>query len=264
MKPDMSLCEWAFGIPYNEEVKHPKYMRISWHGFDPNCLIKKDTRADCILSQKTKFCNFVYSNKVPFRESFFKRLSQYKRVDAPGQSMNNMPSIDVSMSNTSRWDRKRSFLADYKFTIAFENYSYPGYNTEKLLDPMTVNSLPIYLGNPHIHKHFNPNSFINAHEYANFSFVADFLQSTCYPTFKDQNPSTYTTLPRKIGRKVKSTGRTLGMQINYRSLDNLIDKIVEIDQDDDLYIKYCAEPWFNNNVLPSNNTLIERWKQIFG
>src|SRR5207249_8371440 len=46
------------------------------------------------------------------------------------------------------WQRKRAFISQYKFTIAFENSSYPGYHTEKILDPMMVDSLPIYWGNP--------------------------------------------------------------------------------------------------------------------
>lgn len=34
----------------------------------------------------------------------------------------------------------------YKFTIAFENQSYPGYVTEKIADALMAGTVPIYWG----------------------------------------------------------------------------------------------------------------------
>lgn len=42
------------------------------------------------------------------------------------------------------------FVAQYKFTIAFENAVCEDYITEKLWRPLTVGSIPIYLGSPSI------------------------------------------------------------------------------------------------------------------
>ena len=266
MIPDLTICEWAFGVPYEEEVKHPRYRRIQWHGFDPNLLIKKNQNLEAIIAQKTKFCNFLYSNPVPFREKFYSAISKYKPIDAPGKSMNNMPSIDSTMLQVSKWERKRKFLSQYKFTIAFENYSYPGYNTEKLLDPMTVNSLPIYWGNPYIVKHFNANSFINTHEglKVNNSSIISFLESTCNPDFKDMRPLNYKEPYYRVKRKLKSIGREIKIKIQYNSIfDEIIEKVIEIDRDESLYAKYLSEPWFYNNRPPSNQSVVNRWKEIF-
>ena len=41
------------------------------------------------LQGKTRFCNFIYTTKIPFRERFYSELSHYKEVSAPGKSMNN-------------------------------------------------------------------------------------------------------------------------------------------------------------------------------
>jgi len=56
---------------------------------------------------------------------------------------------------------KIEFLKRYKFNIAFENASLPGYTTEKLVEAMAARCLPIYWGNPLIHREFNPKSFLN-------------------------------------------------------------------------------------------------------
>jgi alpha(1,3/1,4) fucosyltransferase len=264
-KPDLSICDWAFGVPYEHEINHPKYKRIEWHGFDPSSLVKRQIDIEEIVAKKTRFCNFLYSNRVPFREKFFQALSRYKPVDAPGKSMKNMPSIDTDRSGNI-WQRKQNFLSEYKFTIAFENYSYPGYNTEKLLDPMIVNSLPIYFGNPEIYLHFNPNSFVNSHDYikTNNSWLVNFLESSCQPDFKDVRPAIYNGFLDRLKRKSKEIGRDLKVKLKYKNFDNLIEKIIEIDRDDTLYANYLLEPWFYNNIPPSNAAVTDRWGEIFG
>ena len=60
---------------------------------------------------------------------------------------------------------KIDFLKPYKFNIAFENRSLPGYTTEKIFEPMLARCLPIYWGNPLINEEFNPRSLLNAADY---------------------------------------------------------------------------------------------------
>ena len=43
---------------------------------------------------------------------------------------------------------KLEFLRPYKFNLAFENASVPGYTTEKIVDAMQARAMPIYWGNP--------------------------------------------------------------------------------------------------------------------
>jgi len=265
MKPDLSVCDWAFGIPYEDEIRDDRYRRIQWHGFEPRTLVKQNTDTAKIIESKTRFCNFLYSNPVPYREEFFRELSKYKPVDAPGRSMNNMPAIDRN-GFEDQWSRKRVFQSQYKFTIAFENYSRRGYNTEKLLDPMVANSLPIYLGNPNIAEHFNPKSFVNAHEYLdeNGGAIARELDRHCRATLRDFRSPEFNSLAGKARRRLKTYGRQFKMDLQYRDFQRLIEKIIEIDRNDDLYAGYLSEPWFHGNKPPSNESVAQRWRQIFG
>jgi len=266
--PDMSICEWGFGIPLEEEINNVKYKRIQWHGFDPEILIKNlsDNDIDYIISQKQLFCNFFYSNPIPYREQFFRQLSKYKRIDAPGKSMNNMASIDMKYSG-DKWERKRSFLSQYKFTIAFENYVYPGYQTEKLYDAMQCSSIPIYCGDPFIKNIFNTKSFINAPEYLNpsESFWLKHLERSSQMTFTDILPKFYNNIGHKVNRKVKSIGRKLKMKIQFKNPDfsPVIDRIIEIDHNQELYIKYLKESWLNQNTVSDHFSLKNRWLEIF-
>jgi len=267
IKPDLSICEWAFGIPLEEEINSPKYKRIQWHGLDPQALVKPaGYNAEDVFSHKKRFCNFLYSNKVPYREDFFNQLSKYKKVDSPGLSMNNMQGID-SLYAGDIWQRKRQFLSGYKFTIAFENYVYPGYQTEKLYDAMLANSIPIYCGDTHINKIFNTSSFVNAADYVrlNNSATVNWLEKHSQADFRDIRPQFYHNPLDRIKRKLKAIGRQKKMNMQFKGFDfsPLIDRIIDLDQDKDKYIQTLKQPWFINNTPPSNASNKERWIKIF-
>ncbi len=156
-RPDFRICDFAFTFDHLDDPRHyrlPLYVLY----FDPELLVKPpDHDPAAALAAKTEFCNFVYSNpRCRRRNDFLRKLSRYKRVDSGGRWLNN---IGGPVSD------KMAFIARYKFTIAFENESYPGYTTEKIVEPMRMQSLPIYWGNPQVGRDFNTASFVNAFDF---------------------------------------------------------------------------------------------------
>jgi hypothetical protein len=183
---------------YNDNPRHKRWP--VWASWNPEQLTKvKDIDG---FKRKKKFCCMVVSNaNAKERIAFFNLLSKYKKVDSGGRFMNNI-GVDVA--------DKMDFIRDYKFVISFENSSFPGYTTEKLIEPMRVNSIPIYWGNPEVAKDFNTASFVNI------------PNAACY--------------------------------------NEAIEKIIEMDQDEDKYLDMASEPWFSNNELPeemSEQSLLE-------
>lgn len=264
--PDLDSCEWAFGIPSAGLINNNKYKRIQWHNLDPNDLVKNNWNAEEIMASKTRFCNFLYSHPVPYREEFFRQLSKYKKVDAPGKSMNNMPSIN-NMYKGGTWDIKRQFLSPYKFTIAFENYVYPGYQTEKLYDAMLCKSIPVYCGDPNVGEIFNTKSFLFANDFIkpNNSGLVRFLESRSQLNFTDIRPMFYKSPKDRLQRKLKSIGKNIKMRLQFKNLDfsDLIDQVIMLDKDPEKYMACLNQPWFNNNIPPANASLKERWIEIF-
>lgn len=170
IRPPWTECDYALTCDHWDTPRHlrlPIYVRFLFHLPHqisvkqhfvryPNLTLVKDDSFDPVkvLSDKTKFCNFVFSNPGPQeRIRFFDLLSKYKKVDAGGNVRNNLG---------RRVDDKLSFIEDYKFTIAFENSSYPGYVSEKIVEPMVTNSLPIYWGSPTIALDFHERSVVLA------------------------------------------------------------------------------------------------------
>ncbi len=159
IRPDFFECDFAFSFDYpeydNRNFRLPLYR---WRGDLENLVYEKNDEQ--IILAKKKFCCIVISNpKVKERNLFFEKLSEYKKVDSGGKYLNN---IGYVIKN------KMDFIADYKFTISFENSSYPGYTTEKIVEPMLKESIPIYWGNYKINEDFNHKSFINIHDYNSF------------------------------------------------------------------------------------------------
>jgi hypothetical protein len=181
LEPDMESCEFA--ITFSALVDHPNHLRLPlWvyenrgFGYPAHALVKcADTDWEKIAAQKTAFCNYVYAQPVSFRDDTFKLFSQYKRVDAAGCRLNNMHGWTVPYV-PNRLAGKLAFLHRYKFTLALENSIWPGYMTEKLVDPMLVSSIPIYVGDPLAHRSFNAESYI---DFVRFSNMKEMLEFVC-------------------------------------------------------------------------------------
>jgi alpha(1,3/1,4) fucosyltransferase len=112
-----------------------------------------------------RFCSFTVSNSNNFfRNGFYDQLSFYKRIHSYGRyNTNDMGLIQASQGKYWR-DAKYDFFLkrSHKFSIAFENSSYPGYTTEKLMDAFLAGSLPIYWGDIKVHEDFNSAAFVGA------------------------------------------------------------------------------------------------------
>jgi hypothetical protein len=158
--PDWLSTDWAFSFEYTD---HPRHFRLPHWPFyiAPPRLVKGlpaggPADMEAILAARPRFCGFVVSNPLcKTRNEFFRRLSKYKRVDSGGKLFNNLG---------GRVADKRAFLAECRFTIAFENESHPGYTSEKVAEPMLVNTIPIYWGDPLVGNDFDTRSFLSFHD----------------------------------------------------------------------------------------------------
>lgn len=156
--PDFNICDYAIGfhnIKFDD--RYLRFPLFTLYKCFPDLDVKHKVSADEVRNRK--FCAFVVSNSKnsdPIRELFFKKLSEYKKVDSGGRYLNN---IGKPVEN------KLDFIKNYKFTIAFENSIVPGYTTEKIVEPLAVNSVPIYWGNQYVSNDFNSKSFINVNDF---------------------------------------------------------------------------------------------------
>ncbi|HTA30544.1 MAG TPA: glycosyltransferase family 10 [Candidatus Cybelea sp.] len=210
--PDFTICDYTLTC---HQMDDPRNLRLPCYALtDSRLLLKDNENVEQIMSSKTKFCGFLasYANKkTHVRNEFFHKLCKYKKVDSAGGALNNV-GYRVPLGPGAKLD----FLRPYKFNLAFENASLPGYTTEKIVDAMQVRAMPIYWGNREVDREFNSKSFLN------------------YFDFPDE--------------------------------EALIDKIIELDQDDAKYLEYMRQPYFHNNQpneFFSRKRVLDQFEKIF-
>lgn len=167
--PDFNLVDYGMGFPeisfYDRYLRLPHYVL---YGRACELAKKKPTMTDEEYLNR-KFCNYVISNAIsaPERGQMLEKLNEYKTLASGGRYRNNVggPVAD-----------KIDFAKGYKFSIAFENSGARGYTTEKIVEAFASETVPIYWGNPDIAREFNPEAFINCHDFNSFDELIEYVK----------------------------------------------------------------------------------------
>ena len=113
-----------------------------------------------------KFCGSVFKYDTrDWRKNFTEKLNEYKKIENKD--------IDDDDSNL---DKRINFLSQYKFGLAFEKASAPGYNTEKLFDVFLSGAIPIYFGDDYIFKVINEDAIVYLKDECNIDNVIDYIK----------------------------------------------------------------------------------------
>jgi hypothetical protein len=191
-KRNYRLPLWAlhlnwFNVPHDDN-RDQSYL----HSIDK--FLEKDKSN---IIHKKLFCSFIATQPKGKRVEFVPKLMNKKIIHCGGGLYNN-----ISQLIEGRGDQinKINFLNGFKFNISFENTSNNGYVTEKIIQPMFTNTIPIYWGAPDVVDDFNETSFINANKFNND--------------------------------------------------DELINYILKIDDNKELYHDMLNQPWFKDNNIP--------------
>jgi hypothetical protein len=115
---------------------------------------------------------------------FFGKTHDLDLYGGGWENLNNLPkpwpeklAPIISGLNPLRCENKHEVIAKYKFAICFENMSYPGYVTEKIIDCFTVGVIPIYMGAPDIAEFIPKNLYIDLREFSNYQELSQHLKS---------------------------------------------------------------------------------------
>lgn len=184
--PDFNECDYA--ISCQPILYGNRYFRLSECDVSLNESVNDRKGMD--VRDKTRFCNFIYSNDhqdqegARLRMEFCRLLMAYKPVDCPGRVLHNMDAPElVGRCDQNRSSSKKDFIRQYKFTIAWENTYGEGYATEKLAEPLMAGSVPIYWGS--VPDYINPKSLVDVSKFSNLKEVVEFVR------FLDQDDAAY-------------------------------------------------------------------------
>ena len=193
--PDFNTYDYAVASSHIQFGD--RYVRVPWYAFSPLAHeLSSRPAIDDISLLNRGFCSFVVSNSEfadPIRKRFFDELSRYKKIASGGSYLNNVG---------EKVKDKMSFCRGFKFNIAFENSSCPGYVTEKIVDAYAAHSVPIYFGSPDIKRDFCETSMVYVSGVHDISRAIDevimldkddkaYMERVSGPCFKGGNAKEY-------------------------------------------------------------------------
>jgi len=188
--------QWAIG--YNT-FDHPRYLRQPSCAFDVWTLFDESRLTDNPLSwltekrnfnliknRNTRFCSITQASNNEFRGLIFDKLNEYKEVTSsgpwrqnidPSEELNKyqwMNSVYIGRNDGLTYREKINFFNKFKFNISIHYTNTDYILQEKIFHSYFSGAIPIFFGNRFIlEEGFNPNSFINLHDYSNLD---DFLE----------------------------------------------------------------------------------------
>ena len=166
-RPDTSRYHCSISFDRNEDNNHmrlPLYVLYrEW--FEQMLALNTPENKAHLLHETREFCGAMVSNPhCENRNAFMQMLMDRDLLASGGGWMNNI-------SKTIPEEESITFRSKYRFFLAFENASHPGYVTEKILGAMAAGCIPVYWGAPDVGMDFNEASFINCHHYDSFEEV---------------------------------------------------------------------------------------------
>lgn len=180
--------KFDFYIGFNRSLSRntlraPVFLGRKYAGNSPFSTLRQ-LQKPRILVPKKKFCIFLQAGKSEsqYREKFCLDLMRYKPIECPGRILNNCQPLD---NNRLSWDNKIEHYKQFKFAFAFENSVAPGYTTEKLVEALLGNTVPLYWGDPTVDVDFDKKTFICRSDFGSDNEMIEYIK------FVDQNKDEY-------------------------------------------------------------------------
>jgi len=128
------------------------------------------------LAKKSRFCAFLYFEPYcASRLHFLELLSRTMRVEAAGKALRSVRRALQPRWTLNALEGAGKFYRPYKFVISFENVRVAGFNAEKMWSAFRGDAVPIYLGDPNITEHYNPEAFIHARDFDSLESLARYV-----------------------------------------------------------------------------------------
>jgi hypothetical protein len=135
----------GLGEPF---ISHFGYM---WHTALKKDLKNKRKKMSLMVSEKKTAPGHIYRYKLAE-----KILIGKLDVDIYGRGCNLLSEIYPNDNRVKgEFKCSKEMLEEYEYHIAIENFESPDYFSEKLMDPLICNTVPIYLGCKNHKKYFN-------------------------------------------------------------------------------------------------------------
>jgi hypothetical protein len=121
------------------------------------------------------FLAYCARNPVQMREELFRLLRTGDKTET-AHGLGWCSNTNGFKVPPGTWENLTDIYKDYRFALAMENSSKPGYITEKIINVFVSGAIPIFWGdNQTVLSIFNPAAFVNLNDFADLKSAAKYI-----------------------------------------------------------------------------------------
>ena len=163
-----------------------------------------ETKKEIVTVPNNDVCVIISNPRGKERTQFLNELEKHFKVCYAGGYKNNIGGALKPMYNTKEY---HSFVNQFKFIITMENSREDTYITEKLINGLLSNIIPVYWGSEKVNDYINKDRFLNLKDINNTYEIIEkikFLKENPNEWLKIVNNNIFSNKENKLERTIEN------------------------------------------------------------
>lgn len=163
-----------------------------------------EMKKEIVTVPKKDVCVIISNPRGKERTDFLNELEKHFKVYYAGMYKNNIGGALKPQYNASLY---HTFVSKFKFIISMENSREDTYITEKLINGLLSNIIPVYWGSEKVHDYINKERFLNLKDINNTNEIIEkmkFLKNNPYEWLKMANENVFPNKENKLERTIEN------------------------------------------------------------
>ena len=180
-----------------------------------------ETKKEINIVPSNDVCVIISNPRGKERTKFLNELEKHFKVCYAGGYKNNVGGSLKPAYNTKEY---HSFVNQFKFIISMENSREDTYITEKLINGILSNIIPVYWGSDKVHDYINEERFLNLKDINNTYEIINkikYLQQNPNDWLKMVNKNVFPNIDNTLERTIENITNDIKCVLNEKCWNNI-------------------------------------------
>jgi hypothetical protein len=180
-----------------------------------------ENKGEITTIPENDICVIISNPRGKERTEFLNKLEKHFNICYAGGYKNNINKSLKAQYNTKEF---HNFVNQFKFMITMENSREDTYITEKLINGLLSNIIPVYWGSDRVHDYINENRFINVEDVNNIEEIINkmkFLKENPNEWLKIVNNNIFPNKENKLERTIENIASDIKCVLSNKCWNNI-------------------------------------------
>ena len=180
-----------------------------------------ETKKEISILPKNDVCVIISNPRGNERRQFLNELEKHFKVCYAGGYKNNIGGVLKPNYNTKEY---HSFVNQFKFIISMENSREDTYITEKLINGLLSDIIPVYWGSDKVYDYINKDRFLNLEDLSKTYEIINkmkYLQKNPNDWLKIVNNNIFPNKENKLERTIENIANDIKCVCSQKCWDNI-------------------------------------------